>query len=65
MTYEDDDAPSALLEERGYTINKGMIAPPSDDYIEKSDETEAIDYLCSEWDFWFLGPPYRGRYANL
>jgi hypothetical protein len=34
-----------------YTFHRGMIEPINKDHIETPKETEAINYLCAEWDY--------------
>lgn len=48
-----DAAREALvhLDARGYTNEYGLIRPPSKGFKESSRDSDAIDYLCSEWDY--------------
>jgi hypothetical protein len=35
----------------------GKIYPPCNEHVETAEETEAINYLCDEWDyqyFWYI-----------
>ena len=34
-----------------YTFHRGLIKPINEDHIETERESDAINYLCAEWDY--------------
>jgi hypothetical protein len=52
--FDHDGEAWSVLKLKGYTEHNGMIFPPALDHKELPDETEAINYLCSEWDYGFM-----------
>ena len=53
--WEDDVKPSAYLEKRRYTVDRGVIRPPAGlvpDILDRA----AILYLLREWDYDYKGP---------
>jgi len=53
MTFEEPGEATLFLERKGYVIDKIFFihAPRK----PTSDELDAIDYLCDEWDYGYLG----------
>ncbi len=52
LNFEDDGEAWRYLKERGYTMNKGVIAfRPEKRGNMPPDEAAAIDYLFDEWDW--------------
>ncbi len=39
---------------RGYSVKHGYIRAPID-HVESEKDAAALDYLCQEWDYAFLG----------
>jgi hypothetical protein len=49
--FKDDAGAWKILQQVGYTDDRGMIIPPDDEYRPTEEEKEAIDYLVLEWDY--------------
>lgn len=55
ICWQDDADTWAFLRSRGYSHNEGFISPPCDSHLVTDHEGEAIDYLCDEWDWSYVG----------
>jgi hypothetical protein len=54
IEFSSDGEAVQFLEQQGYLCAHGAIIPPNLSNPPSLEESKAIDYLCSEWDWTFL-----------